>query len=63
MPIDVRVNTVSSRVRVTDADALLAPEVLERVVRAVLERLEDERAREQEREDDKAVREQAARFL
>ena len=63
MPIDVRVNTVASRVRVTDADALLTPEVLDRIVRAVRQRLEDDEARRREREDDKAVREQASRFL
>lgn len=62
MPIDVRVNTVASTVRVTDADALLSPEILDRIVRAVVERLEDERARRREREEDKAVREQAARL-
>ena len=48
MPVDVRVNTVASRVKVADADALLTPEVLDRITRAVLERLEEEtRVKEQ----------------
>lgn len=48
MSMDVRVNTVASRVRVADADALLSPEVLERITRAVMERLEEgERVRSQ----------------
>jgi len=41
MPVDIRVNTVASRVRVADADALLTPEVLDRITRAVMDRLED----------------------
>lgn len=61
MPVDVRVNQVVSRVRVTEPDALLTPEVLDRIVKAVMARLEDEEARRREREGDRAVRDRAAR--
>ena len=53
MPVDVRVNDVTTNVNVTDASAMLNPQVLERIVQAVLARLEakqrDERQSEQER--------------
>jgi hypothetical protein len=62
MPVDVRVESVVSRVRVTDADALLTREVLERIVQAVRARLEEEEARRRERDDDRAVRDSAARL-
>jgi hypothetical protein len=62
MPIDVRVNSVESRVQVTDVDALLTPEVLDRIVQAVRARLEEDEARRREREDDRAVRDRAARL-
>lgn len=62
MPVDVRVDSVVSRVRVTDPDALLTPEVLERIVQAVRDRLEQDEAQRRERDDDRAVRERAARL-
>ena len=53
MPMDVRVNDVTTNVNVTDASAMLNPQVLERIVQAVLARLEakqrEERQLEQER--------------
>jgi ribosome recycling factor len=55
MAADVRVNTVASRVRVRDADALLTPEVTERLVRAVMERLEEERRAEEQRAADRSL--------
>jgi hypothetical protein len=62
MPVDVRVNSVQSQVRVADADALLTPEVLERIIEAVRTRLREEDAERREREDDQAVRDRAARL-
>jgi hypothetical protein len=59
MPVDVRVNSVQSQVRVADADALLTPEVLERIIEAVRTRLREEDAERREREDDQAVRDRA----
>ena len=53
MPVDVRINDVTTNVNVTDASAMLSPEVLERIVQAVIARLEakqrDERQVEEER--------------
>jgi hypothetical protein len=40
---DVRINEVSTSVNVTDASALLTPQMLERIVQAVVERLEAQR--------------------
>jgi len=45
MPADVRINQVTTEVTVTDASAMLDPAVLDRIVRAVMARLE---ARERE---------------
>lgn len=53
MPVDVRINEVTTSVTATDPSAMLNPQVLERIVQAVLARLEakqrDERQTEQER--------------
>jgi hypothetical protein len=53
MPVDVRINEVTTSVTATDPSAMLNPQVLERIVQAVLARLEarqrDERQAEQER--------------
>ena len=62
MPIDVRVESVVSRVRVADPDALLTPEVLERLVQVVMARLEEREAERRERDDDQSVRGRAARL-
>jgi|GEM_PF-2478935 len=62
MPIDVRVESVVSRVRVADPDALLTPEVLERIVQVVMARLEEREAERRERDDDQSVRGRAARL-
>ncbi|NLS75688.1 MAG: hypothetical protein GXY76_00370 [Chloroflexi bacterium] len=53
MPLDVRINEVTTQVSVTDDAALLSPRVLERIIQAVLARLEakqwDERLAQEER--------------
>ena len=38
---DVRINQVTTDVNVTDAKAMLSPPVMERIVRAVLQQLEE----------------------
>ena len=48
MPVDVRINEVATDVNVTDASAMLTPEILERIVQEVLERLEERQEAEQE---------------
>ncbi len=62
MPVDVRVESVVSRVRVADPDALLTPEVLDRIVQVVLARLEEREAQRRDREEDESVRDRAARL-
>lgn len=49
---DVRIQEVVTDVNVTDASALLTPQMLDRIVRAVLRRLEEQQrqAREVEQE-------------
>ena len=55
MAVDVRVNSVSTRVGVVDRSVLLAPEVLEMVVAAVKARLEDDARIASERHRDTGV--------
>lgn len=62
MPVDVRVNTVASRVRVADAEALLTPEMIERISRAVMERLEEERRIKDQRAAERRVDDSRARM-
>lgn len=48
MAADVRINEVTTDVHVTDASAMLTPQVLERIVQAVLRRLDEQRRTERE---------------
>lgn len=52
---DVRINEVRSQVAVRDADALLAPETMERIVRAVIDRLDQRREAEDRRAADRSL--------
>ena len=42
--MDVRINQLNSTVRAVDADSLLTPEVVERIARAVVDKLAADRA-------------------
>lgn len=42
--MDVRINQLNSTVRAVDADSLLTPEVVERIARAVVDKLATHRA-------------------
>lgn len=42
MPADVRINQLTTDVNVTDASAMLTPQILERIVQVVLKRLEEQ---------------------
>jgi hypothetical protein len=42
MPADVRINQLTTDVNVTDASAMLTPQVLERIVQVVLKCLEEQ---------------------
>ncbi len=55
MPIDVRINDVMTNVNVTDASAMLSPEVLERIVQAVIARLEAIQRDEQQAEEERSL--------
>jgi len=44
--MDVEIGEVASNVRTVDGSSLLAPELMERIVRAVLQALEEKQARD-----------------
>lgn len=62
MATDVRVNRVTSRVNAVDAEALLNPEILERIIRAVHARLASQRSADREEELDRQVQDRAVRL-
>ena len=48
--MDVNIGEINSTVRATDSTSLLSPEMLERIVRAVIERVRDEEGHRQRAE-------------
>jgi len=48
MPADVRINRLTTEVNVTDAAAMLTPQVLDRIVQAVIQRLEEKQRNDRE---------------
>lgn len=60
--MDVRIQNVSSRVRMADAGALLTPEVLSQLVAAVKQALAEEQALQLTRDDDKNINRNASRL-
>ncbi len=52
MPVDVRINEVTTDVNVSDASSLLTPEILEQIIQAVFKRLEEKEREEQAQSDD-----------
>lgn len=55
MPADVRINEVTTDVNVTDASAMLTPQILERIVQAVLRRLDEQRRVEREMAQERSL--------
>ena len=55
MPVDVRVNRVTTDVNITDVSALLTPKALDTIVAATLERLARERSAQQRARRDRAL--------
>jgi hypothetical protein len=55
VPVDVRINEVTADVSVADPSAMLTPEVLDRIVRAVLVRLEEQQRNEREVAQERSV--------
>jgi len=59
--VDVMINEIDSRVRVTDVESLLSPEVMAMIVRMVKQQLENERRMQRHAEDDRRLVEGASR--
>ena len=55
MAMDVRINDVTTDVNVTDASAMLTPQVLERIVQAVMQRMREHQEGEREAEQDREL--------
>jgi hypothetical protein len=53
--MDVRINQVTSNVHVGDNQSLLSPEVMDEIVRTVLERLRQEEAEREARQNDRSI--------
>ncbi|MFQ5812405.1 MAG: hypothetical protein ACE5I2_04330 [Anaerolineae bacterium] len=54
--MDVHIGEMNSTVRATDSQSLVSPQILDQIVRAVLERLREEQAREERAEADRRLR-------
>jgi hypothetical protein len=60
--MDVQINNVTSNVHVTDARAMLAPEVLRQIVEAVMVQMQQEAQQRDEREQDMKIDRRAAQL-
>ena len=60
--MDVRINNVTSNIRMTDARAMLTPEVLKQIVEAVSAHMEQEKQQRQEREEDMKIERRASKL-
>jgi len=58
--MDVRINEVTSNIHVSDARALLSPEVMDQIVRAVAAHLQQAERERRQREQDVRVERRAA---
>lgn len=58
---DVRINNVETRIDVTDLETLMSPEVIEMLVRAVRQRLDEESRMQRDAESDRRLVEAASR--
>jgi hypothetical protein len=54
--MDVHIGEMNSTVRATDSQALLSPQALNQIVKAVLERLREEQAHEQRVINERSIR-------
>ena len=57
---DVRINNVETQINVTDMEALLSPEVMEMLVRAVRQKLNEESRMQQDADGDRRLVEAAS---
>jgi hypothetical protein len=60
--MDVRINNVTSNIRMTDARAMLTPEVLRQIVEAVAAHMEQEEQQQQERQRDMKIERRASQL-
>jgi hypothetical protein len=60
--MDVSIQEINSRVRVVDSEALLSAEVLQRIVTAVKQQLEQDNTLQAERDSDTQIQRGAARL-
>jgi hypothetical protein len=60
--MDVRINSVTSNIRMTDARAMLTPEVLKQIVEAVSAYMQQEERQRQEREQDVKIERRASQL-
>ena len=58
--MDIRINNLTSNIHLTDARAMLAPDVLQEIVDAVLRRVEQVNQQQQAREQDMRIDRRAA---
>jgi hypothetical protein len=58
--MDVRINNLESNLHLTDARAMLAPDVLAQIVEAVIARLREEAQQTQDRDRDMQIDRRAA---
>ena len=54
--MDVHIGEMNSTVRATDAQSLLSPQLLDQIVKAVLERVREEQAHEQRVANERSIR-------
>ena len=59
--VDVRINSVDTQITVADADALLTPEVVDRLVKIIRQRLQGEAQRERDAESDRSLAKESGR--
>ena len=57
--MDVQIGEMNSTVRATDTQSLLSPQLLNQIVKAVLERMREEQARERRIADERSIRSSA----
>jgi hypothetical protein len=60
--MDVRINNVTSNIHMTDARAMLTPEVLQQIVTAVSAHMQQEEQQRQEREQDMKIERRASQL-
>ena len=60
--MDVRINHATSNIHMTDARAMLTPEVLKQIVEAVSAQLRQEEQQRQEREADMKIERRASQL-